>query len=97
MAEGLQVWDAAGNLIFDTSTRSTRLIAIISPGIQPGSQAFPSVNNQIVAVLANVAVSQSSTKTGCLPVVSVSGNTVSWSFALPVEYRMFSTILVLGY
>lgn len=99
MAQGLQVWDASGNLIVDVSSRLTRLIAVIDPGLVDGSQSFPSVDNTIAAMLSDYSDVQSdSGGAGCLPEVSVSGTTVSWTFNGADSFlRMYSRILVLGY
>lgn len=99
MAAGLQVFDASGNLIVDLTTRLSRLITVIDPGLVDGSQSFPAVNNTIAAMLSNYSEVQSgSGGAGVLPVVSVSGNTVSWTFnGADMMFRMYSKILVFGY
>lgn len=97
MGQGCQIWNAAGALMFDSATKCTRLIATINPGLVDGSQSFPGVQNNIVAVLANWASSNSGGFTGNLPDLTVSGTTVSWTYSLPPQFRMNSTILVLGW
>lgn len=99
MAAGLQVFNANGQLIVDLTTRMSRLIEVIDPGLSDGSKAFPSVNNSIAAILSDYSAAQSgSGGAGALPVVSVSGNTVSWTFnGAAQQYRMYSKILVFGY
>lgn len=99
MAAGLQVWDASGNLIVDLSTRLSRLVAVIDPGLTDGSQSFASVNNSIAAILSNFSQAQDgSGGAGVLPTVSVSGTTVSWTFGgADMMFRMYSRILVFGY
>lgn len=99
MSQGLQIWDAAGNLIMDVGTRTSRLIGIINPNLVDGSQSFTGSGNELIAIVSDFADSQEGTGgTGILPVVSVSGETVSWTFnGQPEWLRMHCRILVLGY
>lgn len=91
MAEGLQVFNAAGALVFDASTNLTRLITSIGVGTSDGAVAIPSVNNFIVAWPTRYTG-------GIPPTVTVSGTTVSWTFGnAPVDKRSGCVILVMGY
>lgn len=99
MPQGLQIFDAAGNLIMDVGTRTSRLIATIDPNLVDGSQSFPGTGNTLLGILSSYADSQpDSGGTGVLPTVTVSGTTVSWTFnGQPSFLRMNCRILVLGY
>jgi hypothetical protein len=97
MPQGLEIYDATGALMIGYTTRLTRVIAVIDPGFVDGSQSFPTEPNTLAAMLSDYSDVQNNGFAGGLPDVSVSGDTVSWVFNVPAQYRMTSRILVLGY
>lgn len=83
MAQGLQIWDAAGNLIFDTNTLAPRILTSIAIGTTNGSQSVsvPAGNN-VVAQPRDSSVS-----------AGVSGGTLSWNWGTtPSGLRNADTI-----
>lgn len=84
MGQGLQVWDAAGNLVFDTADRAGRIIAsinlpssgglatnvnaVLNPPIPAGVQPF------FVVTYYNPAIYQIA-----LHVNSLGGNTINYN------------------
>ena len=81
MPQGLQVWDASGNLILDTSTRLGRILgwadiggypysgSIALPTIEAGAQVFVTVYNPISIV----------TPYWASVYVAVVGSNIDWS------------------
>lgn len=75
MGAGLQVWDALGNLIFDTPDRVGRIVGTITTTAGgSGSQAFTVPSGCTPFWFA----SNNSRVYGC-PSVTISGGTLSWS------------------
>lgn len=98
MPAGLQVWDASGNVVIDLSTRLSRVIDVIDPGLQNGSRSYPNVANTVFGVVADwYEPVPDSAGTGGVPHVWSSGNTVTWSFLFDPMFRMNSRIIVFGY
>ena len=91
MAVGLKVWDSAGRLVFDPSTKISRWLATFNTGTSNGSKTFAWPNNTIAAI--PVAYGN-----GIAPELSVNANIVSWSFRdSPVGDRAGATVIVIGY
>lgn len=84
MAQGLQVFDAAGNIIFDTSDRVGRVLGLIrinagdtgsfTPTGFTNGQVFASFQRDQTWITGNT-----SQFVGALPVISISGNTIFWT------------------
>lgn len=73
MAEGLQVWDASGNIILNETTKTGRLLDVIETGLSNGSFTF---TGAIYGDMHAAAITSSIYP----PSVTVSGNVVSWTF-----------------
>lgn len=78
MPQGLQIWDAAGNIVLDTNYRTARRLGSVVTGTSNGSLYIPDfVQGQPFFIseplLDNVAYF-------VLPNVVISGYTLSWSF-----------------
>lgn len=80
MPQGLQCWDAAGNLTLDTNDRITRIIGYadarhagsVSIALQQGNQAFALFSPGAGGIIRN----GDNAKT---PTISISGGSVWWS------------------
>lgn len=82
MTQGLQVFDASGQLVLDGTTRAARIRYSIETGTSNGSQSVPLssdggeafffvIDNSADQMLANVYA---------YPNVTLSGGVLSWSF-----------------
>ena len=99
MAAGMQVWDAQGNIIFDTTSIVGRVIGVIDASATSGSAvvvgldqgtpfAIPQLQKNTLSILIN---------TDSYPVCTFSGNTVSWTrYSYPVGVQLTSCNLILG-
>jgi hypothetical protein len=81
MAAGLQVWDASGNIMLDTTSRMTRVLGSFS--IAAG-QAAGSVTNAALSsgepwIFASVVHPGGAGSGGAASTFSFSGNTLSWT------------------
>lgn len=81
MPQGLQVFDASGNTVFDTNYRPGRFHGSVSTGTTSGSINVPSLSQgtAFYMVLANFDPFISYTP----PSVSLSGTTISWTAGSP--------------
>lgn len=77
MPQGLQVWDPAGNLIFDTNDRIGRVLGAVQTGTSAGdvvnaglATGTPFVIVQKIGAIADAFK---------IPTVSISGTTLSWT------------------
>lgn len=97
MAQGIQVFNESGVLVFDGSTKITRLVYLLpSTGKVDGSVAIPNDSNNILVAVS--AFFGAGAVSGVRPDVSVSGNTLSWTYnGYDPTYRGDFPILVLGY
>lgn len=75
MPQGLQAWDAAGNLVIDIDTRLMRTLTTVTTGTTDGSMTVSAATQGSVVTAATNTPAD-----GVTPTVSVSGTTVSWSF-----------------
>jgi hypothetical protein len=79
MPQGLQVWDASGNIVIDTSYSIGRMFGVvtINSGNQSGSlvEAAFATGTPFFICVPNENASWSD---GANPVVTISGNTLSW-------------------
>lgn len=84
MAHGLQVFNADGTLQFDTTNRLMRTLTSVVTGTSNGSATFSGADQgTATAIVRSPAAGMS-----VAPSVSVSGNTVSWSYgSVPTAYR----------
>lgn len=75
MAQGFEVYDETGALVFSTADRAYRVLTMISAGGADGSQSVPALagGTAIVAALGSDLDKDQ-------PVPSVSGTTVSWAY-----------------
>jgi len=92
MPAGMEAYDSAGRLIFDTSTKLTRLLAVVGTGLVNGSY-------NAGALPYNYYVAWPTKYTGGVPPkVWMSGTTAFWDFGTtPPEFRSAATLLILGY
>ena len=79
MAQGLQTWDAAGNLMLDTNSRPGRIHGeIFRGGSGPvGSQVIPSLANGTPFFIVDQGYNDGTYYSRVS--VSISGTTISWS------------------
>ena len=78
MSAGLQIWDASGNLIFDTPTRCGRVLGTVSFGNTNGSVS----NAQFAAGTPFWFVSQTSPGYAAYqPTIAVASNTLTWTWS----------------
>jgi hypothetical protein len=76
MPAGLQVWDASGNLIFDTGDRLSRRVASVAIAAgSTGSVTVPGTDPIWYYVSNRNSVGNASTYT---PTITQSGRTISW-------------------
>ena len=78
MTYGIQMWDNSGNEILNISDSLTKFVAAFSAGPGNGSTSFPALSGLrpwfTAYRLSNVASQY------YIPVVSISGTTVSWNY-----------------
>lgn len=78
--QGLQIWDGAGNIQLDVTTRLTRLEGSISTGVSDGSFVMPSSSGTpFIVVMDN---SQVYNRRG--PGVWLDGNVIRWAFSTSI-------------
>ena len=75
MGSGLKVWNADGSLLFDVSSRLTKVVGVAT--IPAGSSGSATVGAPIDGAIwyAHLPTNGS----WYLPIVTVSGRTISWS------------------
>lgn len=81
MPQGLQIWDANGVSMLDTSTYTCRLIGIASANGVSGSATFPDLNTGTPFAYFNPFFTGD--VTGYNPNISISGTTVFWVYNTP--------------
>lgn len=80
MPAGLQVWDAAGNLVVDITTRLSRFLGSVNSGTSAGSISVPDLVQGTPFYF--VIISGGAVPVGSFgPEVTFSGTTMSWTFA----------------
>jgi len=89
MGQGLQIWNASGGLVLDTSHRLTRVLGSFESGTSDGSLTSPGFSQgtpwhvRLTSQLGYTA-----------PTITVSGNTLSWSFGnVAAEFRRSAFII----
>lgn len=80
MPHGLQTWDAAGVLSFDTDTITGRYLGSVFTGTANGSVVVPGFTTGTPWFFCAKGTTAGDTTVVCVPFVSVSGTTLSWSF-----------------
>ena len=75
MAQGLQIFNASGKLIFDLANRTTYVLGTGQTGTQNGSIS----NSEIVAGRTWVVVTSAPTD-ALIPMFTVSSGKISWDF-----------------
>lgn len=78
MSHGLQVWDAAGNLVLGLGDRIPRVVDSWASGAVSGSRSVPALAGgtpwSFMVALGVVSSGVS------LPILSISGATVTWTY-----------------
>lgn len=98
MSQGLQIWDAGGALVMDTTTRVATLVGRVATGTSNGS-----VSNAALAkgVPIYFTVLDQSAQTNpywqYYPSFFISGTTLSWSFSDKYPQYRASLIVTYGY
>lgn len=83
MAQGLQIFDASGNIVLDVTDRVFRVLSINAVGATDGSVTVPELTQgtPIVAITGSGGA-------GRAPQATVTGTTVSWSYGdIPTGQR----------
>jgi hypothetical protein len=83
MAEGLQIWDAQGQLVFDTTTRNTRILGIVDIGTGAATGSVTNAGFAEGTPFWFCTALSFSTNLGdyiISPTFSVSGNTLTWNW-----------------
>lgn len=82
MAQGLQIWDEYGNLIFDSSINTTRILGTFNTGTSNGSFTVTnSGGRKVWAVVNNITTNTTGYDEWTLlsrPKVYVDGTTIKW-------------------
>ena len=78
MAMGIKVWDASGNLIVKEDDSLCRLIGYVDTGTSNGSVTNGGFSTGTGYWVASVKTTSANLN---YPSVSLSGNTLSWTFA----------------
>lgn len=77
MPSGIKIWDASGNVVFDTTVKAGRVLGQVSTGTANGSVT----NADFSQGVGWFTVAPVATGLGTyVPTVTLSGTTVSWSF-----------------
>ena len=84
MAQGLQVFDSSGNIIFDTSDRVGRVLGVryISPGETSSITVSGYINGTVFGSFQRdrTWLSGSTGNYGpSIPIITISGSTISWT------------------
>lgn len=80
MAYGMRIWNDQGQLVFDTTTRACRVLGTISTGTADGSIVDPGFATGTAWWSLRMKINTGSQYQVRPPLVSVSGNTLSWAF-----------------
>lgn len=76
MPQGLQIWDASGNLIFDTNTAAGRVLGIVNvTAAAAGSTTNAGLTTGTPFWYFQTTTTQYFSK---VPTITVSGTTLSW-------------------
>ena len=98
MSQGLQVWDAGGTLVMDTTTRVATLVGRVTTGTSSGSVSNPALGKGVPIYFAVLDQSaQTNSYWQYYPSFSISGTTLSWSFSDNYPQYRASLIVTYGY
>lgn len=78
MPSGLQIWDASGNLVLDTTVRTGTFVGALSTGTSNGSLYVADLARG--TPFAYVHIPSALTTYSLTPAVWVDGQTVTWAF-----------------
>jgi hypothetical protein len=93
MAFGLECYDESGNPVLKITDRITRYGGQFDTGTSAGSMTIPMLSGGTPWI--NVQDTNPLTN-GLTPTVTISGNTVSWSFASSSTYQPRSVRVIYG-
>jgi len=89
MAAGLVLWDGSGNVVLDTAHRLTRVLGAFESGISDGSltsEGFAQGTPWHVRLTPDLGLTP--------PKITVTGNTLSWTFGnVAAEFRRSAFIM----
>lgn len=94
MAFGLKIWDELGNVVLDTNVRVGRIIGQVTSGTSAGSISVPDFAQGTPWFIVQPITSAGFTAE--VPNVTISGNTLSWTFPLAPNYTSISSIISYG-
>lgn len=100
MAQGLRIWDASGNIVFDTNDRAAGGTTSFSTGTADGSMTItPGAGQSVEFVFTMPGTWFPSGKASRWPTIGVSGNTITWSFnsSVPTGSRVSIPIIAVTY
>ncbi len=80
MPQGLQVWDASGNLVLDVTTRLPRILGSVQTGTSAGSVTHTGLSSGTPFYFATTMANFQNS-----PVGSFSGNVFSWTAGSDVQ------------
>ena len=91
MPQGIQVWDASGNLIFDTNDQTVKIFGITAVGATTSSDTDTgTITDARFTMFAGhdpfyitLEGGQGTTDFKSAPVWSFSGNNLNWSYPIP--------------
>ena len=95
MPSGLRVFDAQGNVLFDSSVNTTRIIGTVSSGTSSGSIVVPEfLSGQGWAVMGKINTDASKfndVTLGNYPLVQIDGDTLSWTYgSYDIDVRFYA-------
>lgn len=94
MPHGLKIWDELGNVVLDTSVRVGRIIGRVNSGTTAGSVSVPDFSQGTPWFIVQPITSASFTSE--VPNVTISNNTLSWTFPLSPDYTPINSIISYG-
>ena len=83
VAAGLQCWNSYGEMTFDSTVNTTRVLGSFNTGTADGSKVISLNNGEKLWATVNYVIPTDNIELYDLlriPRVSVSGNTISWNF-----------------
>lgn len=93
MPVGLQIFDAAGNVVFDTSDRILKVRGVIDTGTADGSISDPYLIGKTILFYKAAPFSRFfNAHSAAITTDNVAG-TISWSFSGPVGGRISSKLV----
>jgi len=78
--QGLEIFDASGNLVMTTETLVGRYLGYFSTGVSDGVISDGRLSSGTPYYFAESVGLNTDTTILCIPIVSISGSGVSWSF-----------------